>query len=82
MCFCFCFCVYLCVFLFFSEDISVMTAEDVPSVHSLLTEYLKQFKLAPEMTEEEIGHWLLPREGVVDCFVVRDSSSGKVSYAY
>lgn len=47
------------------------------SVHELLTAYLKKFKLSPELTEEEIAHWLLPREGVVDCFVVKDGD-GKV----
>lgn len=54
-----------------------MSADDVTSVHELLTAYLKTFKLAPELTEEEVAHWLLPREGVVDCFVVKDGT-GKV----
>ncbi len=54
-----------------------MVPEDVPSAHALLTEYLKQFKLAPQLSEEEFAHWLLPREGVVDCFVVKDED-GKV----
>lgn len=60
-----------------AADITAMTAEDVPSAHALLTTYLNQFKLAPQMTEEEFAHWLLPREGVVDCFVVKDDN-GKV----
>lgn len=54
-----------------------MVPEDVPSAHALLTEYLKQFKLAPQLSEDEFAHWLLPREGVVDCFVVKDKN-GKV----
>ena len=54
-----------------------MVPEDVPSAHALLTSYLKQFKLAPQLSEEEFVHWLLPREGVVDCFVVKDKE-GKV----
>lgn len=54
-----------------------MTAEDVHSAHALLTEYLKQFKLAPQLSEDEFAHWLLPREGVVDSFVVKDKN-GKV----
>lgn len=58
-------------------DISAMAPEDVPSAHALLTEYLRQFKLAPQLSEEEFAHWLLPREGVVDCFVVKDED-GKV----
>lgn len=54
-----------------------MIPEDVPSAHALLTGYLKQFKLAPQLSEDEFAHWLLPREGVVDCFVVKNSN-GKV----
>lgn len=57
-----------------------MVPEDVPSAHALLTSYLKQFKLAPQLSEEEFAHWLLPREGVVDCFVVKDKH-GKVCTA-
>lgn len=56
-----------------------MVPEDVPSAHALLTAYLKQFKLAPQLSEEEFAHWLLPREGVVDCFVVKDKE-GKVRW--
>eukprot|EP00903_Cladosiphon_okamuranus_P011709 g11012.t1 len=61
-----------------SANVSAMTPEDVPSAHALLTTYLKQFKLAPQLSEEEFAHWLLPREGVVDCFVVKDRD-GKVT---
>jgi len=58
-----------------------MVPEDVPSAHALLSEYLKQFKLAPQLSEEEFAHWLLPREGVVDCFVVKDAD-GKVRLCF
>ncbi|CAM9608337.1 unnamed protein product, partial [Hapterophycus canaliculatus] len=61
-----------------STNVSAMVPEDVPSAHALLTEYLKQFKLAPQLSEDEFAHWLLPREGVVDCFVVKDRH-GKVT---
>lgn len=54
-----------------------MVPEDVPSAHALLTTYLKQFKLAPQLSEDEFAHYLLPRQGVLDCFVVKDKS-GKV----
>lgn len=49
----------------------------MPSAHALLTKYLQRFKLAPQFTEDEFAHWLLPTEGVVDSFVVRDKG-GKV----
>ncbi|CAN0458458.1 unnamed protein product, partial [Laminaria digitata] len=60
-----------------SANVTSMTPEDVPSAHALLTTYLKQFKLAPQLSEDEFAHWLLPREGVVDCFVIKDNA-GKV----
>ncbi|CAM9319355.1 unnamed protein product [Ectocarpus sp. 13 AM-2016] len=61
-----------------SANVSAMQPEDVPSAHALLSKYLEQFKLAPQLSEEEFAHWLLPREGVVDCFVVKDRD-GKVT---
>lgn len=62
---------------YIATAITAMKPEDIPSAHSLLTNYLKQFKLAPQLSEEEFAHWLLPREGVVDCFVVKNEK-GKV----
>ena len=32
--------------------------------------YLKQFHLAPVMDEEEVAHWFLPQEHIIDTFVV------------
>lgn len=46
------------------------TAADVPAVTKLLNAYLKRFPLHPGFTEEEVHHWLLPREGVIDSYVV------------
>ena len=35
--------------------------------------YLKKFKVAPTFTSlDEFGHWLLPRDGVINTFVVED----------
>lgn len=47
-----------------------MTKKDVPLVHRLLREYLSQFNLVPDMNQEEVEHWLLPRENIIDTFVV------------
>lgn len=47
-----------------------MTKRDVPVVHRLLREYLSQFNLAPAMTQEEVEHWLLPRENIIDTYLV------------
>uniref|UniRef100_A0A3Q2QJL8 Glycylpeptide N-tetradecanoyltransferase n=1 Tax=Fundulus heteroclitus TaxID=8078 RepID=A0A3Q2QJL8_FUNHE len=54
-----------------------MTKKDVPVVHRLLREYLSQFNLVPAMNEEEVEHWLLPQENIIDTFVVENE--GKVT---
>ena len=48
-----------------------MTANDVPQVTKLLSEYLLKFKLAPSMTEDEVSHWLLPIDKVIYSYVVK-----------
>lgn len=47
-----------------------MTKKDVPVVHRLLRDYLSQFNLVPAMNQEEVEHWLLPRENIIDTFLV------------
>jgi glycylpeptide N-tetradecanoyltransferase len=36
----------------------------------LFFKYLAKFKLKPTYNEEEFKHWFLPREGVIDSYVV------------
>ncbi|KAG9337603.1 hypothetical protein JZ751_028455 [Albula glossodonta] len=50
-----------------------MTHKDVPAVHRLLGEYLKQFNLAPVMSTEEVEHWLMPQENIIDTYLVENS---------
>lgn len=47
-----------------------MTKKDVPVVHRLLREYLSLFNLVPAMNQEEVEHWLLPRENIIDTYLV------------
>ncbi|KAM8723294.1 glycylpeptide N-tetradecanoyltransferase 1 [Sparus aurata] len=54
-----------------------MTKKDVPVVHRLLREYLSQFNLVPAMTPEEVEHWLLPQENIIDTYLVEND--GKVT---
>lgn len=52
-----------------------MQKEDVPQVHTLLLNYFqKHVPLYPLFDQEEIAHWLLPREGVVQSFVVANGN--------
>ncbi|XP_021097747.1 glycylpeptide N-tetradecanoyltransferase 2 isoform X4 [Heterocephalus glaber] len=55
-----------------------MEPKDIKAVQELINSYLKQFHLAPVMDEEEVAHWFLPREHIIDTFVV-ESSSGKLT---
>ena len=47
-----------------------MEAKDVPIVHKKLNDFLKQFKLHIQFTIEEIAHFLVPRENVIESYVV------------
>lgn len=46
--------------------------KDCPQVAKLLNNYLAKFKLKPVYSDDEFKHWFMPREGVIDSFVVED----------
>ncbi|KAL3051476.1 hypothetical protein OYC64_001677 [Pagothenia borchgrevinki] len=48
-----------------------MTEEDAAGVHSLLQANLGKFHLSPMLSLQEVEHWLLPRENVIDTYVVQ-----------
>ena len=52
---------------------------DVPAVHKLLTSHLENFKLRIFFDEEEVAHWLLPRKGVIDAFVVENPETKEIT---
>lgn len=53
-----------------------MDKSHVPQVFDMLTEYLKKFDLTPQFSREEIEHWFLPQEEVINSYVVE--RDGKV----
>ncbi|XP_039547098.1 glycylpeptide N-tetradecanoyltransferase 1b isoform X2 [Pimephales promelas] len=55
-----------------------MTVQDVQVVQALLKEHLKAFHLSPVLTLEDVEHWLLPQDGVIDTYVV-ESMTGTVT---
>jgi len=57
----------------------IMVEQDIPAVHKLLTNYLKNFTLACDFSIEEVAHILLPRKNVIDTFVVEDPNSGIIT---
>lgn len=44
--------------------------KDIPKVKKILNDYLRQFALAPQFSIEECTHWFMPRDEVVDSYVV------------
>lgn len=56
-----------------------MEAPDVSYVQKLLNNYLTRYKLNIQFTEEEIAHFLLPREGVIESYVVEDPQSKEIT---
>ena len=53
-----------------------MRAADAPAVAALLSKHFGKFALAPEMSPEEVAHYLTPREGVVYSYVVEGVGIG------
>ncbi|XP_031699887.1 glycylpeptide N-tetradecanoyltransferase 1-like isoform X1 [Anarrhichthys ocellatus] len=47
-----------------------LTEEDVVGLHSLLQANLRKFHLSSRLSLQEVEHWLLPRENVIDTYVV------------
>eukprot|EP00064_Thunnus_orientalis_P004348 superscaffoldBa00000393_g4359 len=47
-----------------------MERRDIRQVTELLQKYLRRFQLAPSMGEEEVAHWFLPQENIIDTYVV------------
>ena len=48
-------------------------------MHKLLNNYLTRYKLNIQFTEDEIAHFLLPREGVIESYVVEDLQSKQIT---
>ncbi|KAK1937894.1 Glycylpeptide N-tetradecanoyltransferase 1 [Phytophthora citrophthora] len=56
-----------------------MERTDVPQVTRLLKEYLTQFHLAPVFNEQEVAHWMMPRVGVVNAYVVENPETHDIT---
>jgi glycylpeptide N-tetradecanoyltransferase len=56
-----------------------LEVRDVPSACKGLHDYLSKFSLHPELTAEDFRHWLVPRDGVIDAFVVEAPGAGSPS---
>ncbi|XP_010445121.1 PREDICTED: glycylpeptide N-tetradecanoyltransferase 1-like [Camelina sativa] len=52
---------------------------DVPAVTRLLRNYLSQFLVETDFDENDVEHWLLPREDVVDSYLVESPETHDVT---
>ena len=55
-----------------------MQKSDVKVVHSLLNAYLSKFDVHLHFSESEVQHFLLPREGVIDTWVVENPETKEI----
>jgi glycylpeptide N-tetradecanoyltransferase len=56
-----------------------MLKKDVPAVHNILSAYLTKSALHIEFSLEEVEHFLLPREGVIEAYVVQEPSTKEIT---
>ncbi|CEG48085.1 glycylpeptide n-tetradecanoyltransferase 2 [Plasmopara halstedii] len=56
-----------------------MKQADVPRVTRLLKEYLANFHLAADFSEEEVAHWMVPRAGVISTYVVENDDTLEIT---
>ena len=56
-----------------------MEAKDVPIVHKKLNAFLNQFKLHIQFTQEEVAHFMIPRENVIEAYVVEDPETKQIT---
>lgn len=59
-----------------------MIDKDVPQVHKLLKDYLKQYQVKLKLNAQEVAHLLLPREKVVYTYVVEDKEQKRITDFY
>ncbi|KAJ7984423.1 hypothetical protein DPEC_G00354690 [Dallia pectoralis] len=55
-----------------------MTRDDLLGVYTLLQGNLEKYHLTTVMSKEQVEHWLLPRENIIDTYLV-ESSGGVVT---
>ncbi|KAL6002695.1 glycylpeptide N-tetradecanoyltransferase [Asimina triloba] len=56
-----------------------MELRDVPAVTRLLRNYLSQFVVTPDFDEDDIEHWLLPTENVVDSYLIESPENHEIT---
>lgn len=62
-----------------TPGLRAMQSKDVVPVQGLLNDYLKKFKLHIQFTADEVAHFLLPKEWVIESYVVEDPETSQVT---
>jgi glycylpeptide N-tetradecanoyltransferase len=62
-----------------TPGIRELQRKDVPEATALLATYLNKYRLAATFNEEEFEHWFMPRRGIINCFVVEDPKTHKLT---
>lgn len=61
------------------KGIRPMVKKDVKAVHELLGEHLKRYEVHLHFSPQEVEHFLVPRQGVIDSYVVENPETGKIT---
>ena len=57
-----------------------MVESDIPKVAFALNKHLSEnYEVHIQFSDEEVGHFLMPQQGVVNSWLVEDETSGEVS---
>lgn len=56
-----------------------MDKKDVTQVHKLLNTYIANFSLKLKLSVQDITHLLLPREGVIQSYVVENAEQKQIT---
>ncbi|CAJ0909925.1 12532_t:CDS:2 [Entrophospora sp. SA101] len=63
-----------------TPGIREMLEKDASAVRNLLNSYMEKFDFVPEFkNDDEIKHWILPRENVVWSYVVEDTETKEIT---
>lgn len=61
------------------DGVRPMEPRDVHAAAALVNAYLRKFALHPVFSDDDFAHWLLPRRGVIQSFVVEDAATHEVT---
>jgi glycylpeptide N-tetradecanoyltransferase len=63
-------------------ELRPMIKKDVPIVHELLSKHLCQNKIHMTFTQQEVEYYFLPREGVINSYVIEDAHTITDFYSF